>query len=103
LHLTQTQFDRFDLQVLAISADQPFSQKAFSDKLGLDFPLLSDRDRKVTKAYGVYDQKRDTAQRAYFLIDKQGKILWRHVMDNPKEKLDIQTLLKNVEENLSEK
>jgi peroxiredoxin Q/BCP len=89
-----------NLQILGISADQSFSQKAFSDKLGLDFPLLSDRDRKVIKAYGVYDAERDSAQRAYVLISKEGKILWQHVMDNPKKKLDTETLMKHLREHL---
>ena len=89
-----------NLQVLGIRMDQPFSQKAFSKKLVLDFPLLSDRDGEITKAYGVYDAERNTARRAYILISKEGKIIWRHVMDNPGEKLEINTLIKSLQEHL---
>lgn len=87
-----------NIQVLAISLDQPFSQKAFSKELDLDFPVLSDRGGRVAKAYGVYNQERDTSERAYFLISKQGKIQWSHVMADPRDKLDIQTLLKTLGE-----
>jgi peroxiredoxin len=68
--------------------------------LGLDFPLLSNRDRDVIRAYGVYDDEKDTARRAYFLIDKDGKIVWQHIMANHQEKLDKDQLLKAVADSL---
>lgn len=71
------------MQVLGISTDNPFSQKAFADSLKLPFPLLSDRSMKVTRAYGVvygqvpgkndYPEMKDLiAKRAFFLIDSNG-------------------------------
>ena len=65
-----------DLAIVAVSADHPFSQKAFSEKLGLAFPLLSDRNKGVIKAYGIYDEARDAARPAYFLVDTAGKTVW---------------------------
>lgn len=62
--------------IVAVSADHPYSQKAFSEKLGLTFPLLSDRNKRVIKAYGIYDETKDTARPAYFLIDREGKVTW---------------------------
>lgn len=101
MHPVADKFRGLNIQVLGISTDQPFSQKAFSKSLGLDFPLLSDRDRRVTRAYGVYNKERNGAERAYFLISKEGRILWRHVMADPAKKLDIETLVRNVKDNLS--
>jgi peroxiredoxin len=89
-----------NIAVLGISADHTFSQKAFSDKLGLVFPLLSDREKSVIKAYGVYDEENDAARRGYFLIGKEGKILWQQIMGSSEETLDIDSLLKTVESDL---
>jgi thioredoxin-dependent peroxiredoxin len=43
--------------VLGISADGAASHQAFIDKFHLNFPLLSDPDRKVMKQYGAYGKK----------------------------------------------
>lgn len=84
------------MQILGISADHSFSQKAFAKDLKLNFPLLSDRGRKVIKAYGVYLAEKDIARRSYFLVGKDGKILWMHIMANPKQKLDEKVLYDHV-------
>lgn len=70
------------MQVLGISANNPFSQKTFADSLQLPFPLLSDfPDLKVIRAYGGLNPKMavSVAQRAFFLIDRAGIIRgqWR--------------------------
>ena len=61
-------------QVLGISMDSPFSNKAWAEKIGVSFPLLSDWGGDVTKKYGLYDEKRKIGRRVNFLIDKEGKI-----------------------------
>jgi thioredoxin-dependent peroxiredoxin len=43
--------------VLGVSADGEASHQKFRDKYKLPFPLLSDPDRKVMKAYGAYGEK----------------------------------------------
>ncbi len=96
MHLREEDFNTLNVQVLGISADQPFSQKAFSRQLGLNFPLLSDRSGEVLRAYGLYDEERQTARRAYVLIDTDRKELWRHVMENPAEALPVERLLDTV-------
>jgi len=66
---------------LGISPDQPPKQKKFDEKYSLGFPLLSDADNKVAKAYGawgeksMYGKKYDGIIRSSFVIDEQGKIL----------------------------
>ena len=60
--------------MLGISANQPFSQKAFADFAKINYPLLSDRDGKIMQAYGVYDEPRRLAKRSYVIIDKEGVI-----------------------------
>jgi len=73
------------VQVRGISANNPFSQKAFADSLKLPFPLLSDISLDVARAYGVlyghttwktdYPAMKDwMAKRAFFLVDRDSVV-----------------------------
>lgn len=48
-----SEFGAFNAQRVGISADKVDKQKRFSEKHQFDFPLLSDPDKSVAKAYGV--------------------------------------------------
>jgi peroxiredoxin len=74
-------FEEHDAQVLAISVDGKWCQKAFAENRNLRFPLLSDFEPKgaVTKLYGVYDGEKGLAQRALFVLDAEGIIRWSYV------------------------
>ena len=67
-------FDTNETQVLGISMDSFASNKAFAEKIGVNFPLLSDWKRKVVKDYGIYNEESGYAARATFVIDKDGVI-----------------------------
>jgi len=71
-------FKELNAQVLGISIDSRHSHKAFAEHLGLEFPLLSDFDKQVCQAYGVLRQG-GFAERALFVIDRQGIIRYAHV------------------------
>ncbi len=79
--------------VLGVSRDSVASHQRFADKYHLAFPLLSDPDASVCKAYGVYKQKSLYGrtywgiERTTFLIDEQGRIT--HIF--PKVKVDGHT------------
>ena len=66
--------------VLGASTDSVASHKGFKQKHGLNFPLLSDPDKKVANAYGVwkqkslYGQKYMGLERTTFLINEEGKV-----------------------------
>jgi peroxiredoxin len=64
-----------DTQVLGVSMDSPYANKAFADQIGVTFPLLSDWGGDVTRQYGVYVDEYKAARRINFLIGKDGKIL----------------------------
>jgi peroxiredoxin len=70
-----------DTQVLGVSIDSPFANHAFAEQNGITFPLLGDAGGKATKGYGlltpinVKGVSIETARRATFLIDKDGKIV----------------------------
>jgi len=66
--------------VFGVSVDSPAANAAFAKQIGVNFPLLSDMNRKMLKTYGVlkgYDKNNETyewALRANIVIDKQGVI-----------------------------
>ena len=64
-----------DTQVLGVSMDSAFANKAFADSIGVTFPLLSDWGGDITRQYGVYESKYKAPRRINFLIGKDGKIL----------------------------
>src|SRR5262249_15630553 len=79
------QFQALNIQILGLSVQNPFAQKLQADSLHLPYPLLSDIDLKVTKAYGVLygstgakveypDAVGKGPGRSFFLVDKQGII-----------------------------
>ncbi len=68
-----------DTQVLGVSVDSPFANKAWADQLGVTFPLLSDLGGDTSKAYGVYNPQYKAARRVSYLIDKNGKVAEMHV------------------------
>jgi peroxiredoxin len=68
-----------DTQVLGVSMDSAFANKAFADQIQVTFPLLSDWGGDTTRKYGLYVDKYKAARRVNFLIGKDGKILEEQV------------------------
>jgi peroxiredoxin len=83
------QFNELKAQVLAISVDSPFAQKAFADQNGLNFTLLSDFNREAVRKFGIEDPKfvngllPGVAKRSVFVLDTNGTVTYRWVSDNP--------------------
>jgi peroxiredoxin Q/BCP len=81
------EFSRAGIEVIGISPDSPNTHARFRDKYNLPFRLLSDEDRKVAKAFGVWVEKQNYGrkymgiERSTFLIDQRGRIkrAWRGV------------------------
>jgi glutaredoxin-dependent peroxiredoxin len=73
-------------QALAVAVTSVFAQQAFARHLGVDFPMVSDWNREVVRAYGVqYDVWRGhqgVAKRSVFVIDRDGTIRYRWVTDD---------------------
>ncbi|WP_035932679.1 peroxiredoxin [Knoellia aerolata] len=67
-----------DVQVVTVSCDAMFSLRAYADRDGYFFPLLSDfwPHGEVARAYGVFDEEAGVARRGTFLIDPDGVIRW---------------------------
>lgn len=54
--------------------DSSPANKAFAEKIGVTFPLLSDWKRQTTKEYGLFNETSGYGRRATFVIDKDGII-----------------------------
>ncbi|MEV5572835.1 peroxiredoxin [Spirillospora sp. NPDC052269] len=67
-----------ETQVVAVSVDSMFAQRAWSEQEGYKFPLLADfwPHGGVAQAYGVFDEERGLARRGTFVIDKEGVVRW---------------------------
>jgi peroxiredoxin Q/BCP len=73
--------------VLGVSPDNTQSHDKFSQKYGLNFPLLSDPDHSVADKYGVWGEKNLYGKKSFgilrttFLIDPEGKVarVWPQV------------------------
>ncbi len=84
--MAQPKYESLDTQVLGVSVDVIGALKAFAEKLGVTYPMLSDFSRSTVKAYGVMDDDPKSAyfrmaKRAYFVIDKQGIVRSKQVQD----------------------
>ena len=61
-------------EVIGVSVDTVESHKKFVEKNSLNFPLISDHDKLISKTYGVLSEDGSYAERVTFIIDKEGKI-----------------------------
>ncbi|MCE9627030.1 MAG: redoxin domain-containing protein [Candidatus Eisenbacteria bacterium] len=68
--------------VYGISVDSYHANAAFARSLGLSFPLLSDWNREVSRAYGTLFEPGNFSWRASFLVDKQGQIAWSEIAED---------------------
>lgn len=75
------EFQRLNAEVIGISVDGVWCHLAFSKEKNLKIPLLADFEPKgeVAKQYGVYRKKDGIAERALFLLDKDGIIRYSYV------------------------
>ena len=71
------EFEAAGVQVLACSCDTRFAQAQWAEKQGYQFPVLSDfwPHGEVAKAYGVFNDALGCANRATFLINKDGAVV----------------------------
>lgn len=71
------QFGANNAAVFGVSVDSTWSNMAFRQQMGLDFPLLSDVKREYARTLGVLDENSFMARRITFVVDDQGIV--RHI------------------------
>jgi thioredoxin-dependent peroxiredoxin len=69
------EFEAVGAQRVGISADEPAKQAQFDEKHDLGYPLLSDADRTVAKAYGVKRSLLPMNKRVTFVIGTDGRLI----------------------------
>lgn len=83
-------------QVLGISTDTFFTLKAWSDQQRFGFPLLSDYNKEVIRRYEVVNPDmiglKDIARRAVFVIDRDGTIRHKEVLEDARNEPDYDRL-----------
>jgi peroxiredoxin len=83
-------------QVFGISVDTPFALKAFANEQRLQFPLLSDFNKDVIRAYHVFNPDmiglKGIAKRAVFVIDRDGTVRYREVLEDARNEPNYEQL-----------
>lgn len=80
-------YSSLNAQVLAISVDSVFTLAKFKEDQKFNFPLLSDFNKKVSKAYGAQYKDwilgmKGVAKRSAFVVDKKGIIRYAEVLES---------------------
>ena len=88
-------------EVLGISVDGTFVQKAFAAANNIKVPLLSDYNRVMIRAYDVVHPEfahgqKETAKRAVYVIDKEGIIRYVEVTPTPGDQVNFDAIKKAV-------
>jgi peroxiredoxin len=93
------QFNSNNTVILGMSVDSTWANRAFADKLGVKFDILSDASRDISKSYGVFDEKGLVSRRTTFVIDSKGvvqKVFMAQEALDPAHSLEACALLKEV-------
>jgi peroxiredoxin len=101
----QEELDAFEAAgatVLGVSADSAFSQNAFREEYDLAFDLVSDMSRENIDAYGLEIDIEDlglygVANRAVFVLDAEGEVVYDWVADAPENEPDYDELVEAAE------
>ncbi len=92
-----------DAQVIGVSVDGPFANKEFAEKNRLPFPILSDYQHEVIRAYGLEQQDfaglkgYTVAKRSIFILDKAGVVRYVWVSDDPSVEPDYDGIQRALE------
>lgn len=93
-----SEYEQLDAEILGISVDSPFTLAKFKEEQKLNFNLLSDFNKEVSRAYGalyedfVLDMK-GVSKRAVFVVDKNGIIRYSEVLENAGELPNFASLI----------
>lgn len=87
---------KYDVAYFTASCDTPAYNKEFADELKLDYPILSDPDKKTATAYGVVHEGRPNPERWTFFINKDGVI--KYIDKNVKTQSHGEDVTKKLEE-----
>src|SRR5438445_1330627 len=91
---SMARLNQANAKVFGISVDTFFALKAFADAQGFTFPLLSDFNKQTIRDYGVFNEDmiglKGIAKRAVFVLDKDGVVRHREVLDDARNEPNYQ-------------
>jgi len=95
-----TELGKTGAQIIGVSTDTFFALKAWGDQQKYNFPLLSDYNKDVIRQYGVVNPDmigmKDIAKRSVFVIDRDGVVRYREVLDDARNEPDYQKVIDSV-------
>jgi glutaredoxin-dependent peroxiredoxin len=94
---TFMEFGKLNAMVLGISGDYVFSHQEWAKHHKLQFPLLSDHDHRVAKAYDSYMEQYGFNKRTVYLIDKEGVVRYVNLAFKAGDKKDYDSLRAELE------
>jgi len=87
-------------QVIGISVNDPFTNKAFAEANKLEFPILSDYPRETVRKFNVFHDNfagltgYTVAKRSVFVLDELGVLRYKWVSDDPGKQPDYDAIKK---------
>lgn len=95
-------YEAFNAEVLGISIDSFFVQKAFKDSQNLNFQLLSDFNKEAAQSYGILYEDffgmKGVAKRSAFVIDKDGVVKYAEVLEDSSDIPDFDAIQQTLSE-----
>lgn len=98
---SMSDFNEMDTDVVGISVDTPFALEEFAEQNDLNFTLVSDTSKEISKNYDVDTVmpglEYEVANRAVFLV-KDGEVIYEERMDDPTNLPDMERLKEEIRE-----
>ena len=103
LEAIHDELDDLGIQVLAVSVDPAREARRVVEKNGLSFPILCDTSREVTRAFGLVHENggldgSDISIPAHVLINRDGRIVSRHVSRRGQDRIHPAEVLSTARE-----
>jgi peroxiredoxin len=96
-----SEFEDQDAVIVAVSVDLPEDSATIAGAYGIEFPILSDPSLQWIDAFGVRHvggdiEGGDIARPATFLLNRDGKVVWRHFPENWRVRVRPEELLEQL-------
>jgi len=91
-------------QVVGISVNDPFTNKAFAESNKLPFQILSDYTRETTKKYGILHENfagingYSVANRSVFILDPNGMVRYKWISEDPAKEPNYREIMRQLGE-----
>ena len=71
------EFRQESAEILGVSVDSLESHRKWAEELGgIEYPLLSDDETRLSRSYGVFNEQEGVSSRATFIINPGGMVVY---------------------------